>query len=129
MQGPAAVLATVLLLAGACSGAAEVPAGPPVDTVAVGLTDFAIAASADRLAAGPVTLEVTNAGATAHDLRVAAADLDVATAALPPGASTSLQIDVAGDEALTLWCTLPSHRDRGMQTTLVVDAVESGQSP
>lgn len=127
MQARIATLATALLLASACGGAADDPAGPPVDTLAVGLTDFAIGTSADRLVPGLVTVAVTNVGATAHDLRVVGADLDVSTATLPPGASTTFQLEVDGERALNLWCTLPSHRSRGMQAALTVDPPGSGQ--
>jgi uncharacterized cupredoxin-like copper-binding protein len=117
-----AAAAAALLLAGlACTSAADAPAVRPVTTMAVGLTEFAIGTSAERLADGTVTLEVTNAGATAHDLRVVGADVDVSTAILAPGTATTLRVDAVDERILTLWCTLPSHRSRGMETTLTVD--------
>jgi hypothetical protein len=86
--------------------------GPPADTLAVGLTDFAIATSADRVVDGTVTLEVTNAGATAHDLRIAGDRADLRTDVLPPGGTTTITV--------TLRCTLPGHRRQGMETSLSV---------
>ena len=94
--------------------------GPPADTLAVGLTDFAIATTADRVVDGTVTLEVTNAGATAHDLRIAGDRADVRTDVLPPGGTTTITVTTAGQDALTLWCTLPGHRRQGMETSLSV---------
>ena len=118
-----AALAVALLLAGACAPApTAVDAGEAADTVDVGLTDFAIATSAGRLIDGVVTVQVTNAGATAHDLRIAGEDVDHATSVLPPGASTAIRLDVSSADTLVLWCTLPGHRRQGMEATLRVSS-------
>ena len=115
----------VAVSACAPAGAPAVPPtvavdGPPADTLAVGLTDFAIATSADRVVDGTVTLEVTNAGATAHDLRIAGDRADLRTDVLPPGGTTTITVTTAGEDALTLRCTLPGHRRQGMETSLSV---------
>ena len=119
------VLVAVTVSACAPTGAPAAPStvaadGPPVDTVAVGLTDFAIATTADRVVDGIVTLEVTNAGATAHDLRIARDSADVRTDVLPPGGTTTITVATGGEDALTLWCTLPGHRRQGMEITLSI---------
>lgn len=93
---------------------------PPVDTVDIGLTDFTIATSGVRVVEGTVTLDVTNAGATAHDLRITGDDTDQRTAVLPPGGTTTINVPTTGEDTLTLWCTLPGHRQQGMETTLSV---------
>lgn len=122
MIRPTAALGLVLLLAGACAPVpAPVDASEAADIIDVGLSDFAIATSAERLLDGRVTLQVTNAGATAHDLRVAGEDVDHATSVLPPGASTVIQLDVSPAGTLVLWCTLPGHRRQGMEATLRVN--------
>ena len=119
MIRPTAALGLVLLLAGACAPApAPVDAAEAADTIDVGLTDFAIATSAERLRDGRVTLQVTNAGATAHDLRVAGDGIAHTTSVLAPGASTVIQLDVSRAQALVLWCTLPGHRRQGMEATV-----------
>lgn len=116
-----AALGVALLLTSACTAAPDpLEAATAADTIDVGLTDFAIATSAERLIDGVVTLQVTNAGATAHDLRVAGEDVDHATSVLSPGASTVIRLDVARGEQLVLWCTLPGHRRQGMEATLRV---------
>ncbi|WP_370327125.1 cupredoxin domain-containing protein [Euzebya sp.] len=110
-----------VLLASACTpGPVPVDAVQAADTIDVGLTDFAIATSAERLVDGVVTVQVTNAGATAHDLRVAGGDVQRATSVLPPGASTVIRLNASGEETLNLWCTLPGHRRQGMEATLRV---------
>lgn len=86
----------------------------------VGLTDFAIAASATTMPPGPIQLRVTNAGATAHDLRVEGAGSDTQTDVLRVSDTAVLDLDLTNVGALTLWCTLPGHRKLGMQLELEV---------
>lgn len=109
----------LLLLAG-CGGAASPAGGPPAGEAKVGLIEWEITTSAPALLAGPVVLEVTNAGSSAHDLRVEAGGVDAALATLAPGEGATLELDVpAGSEAL-LYCTLPGHRTQGMERRLPV---------
>ncbi|WP_370325941.1 hypothetical protein [Euzebya sp.] len=122
-----AVLALSVIAASACGPTGDVTAWGgvttqriPADTIDVGLTDFAIATSAVRLVEGTVTLDVTNAGATAHDLRIAGATTDVRTSVLQPGDITTITVETSGEDTLTLWCTLPGHRQQGMETTMSV---------
>ncbi|WP_341252343.1 hypothetical protein [Euzebya pacifica] len=121
----AAVL--LLVIASACTptGTATRPAGTaadgaPSDRIDVGLTDFAIATSNARVVMGTVTMDITNAGATAHDLRVDGGGIDERSEVLPPGATTMVSVATDGADALTLWCSLPGHRRQGMETTLSV---------
>lgn len=115
-----ALLALVALAAVACSGAPAPTTGPAADTVRVGLTEWDVAVSAGALAEGHVKLEVTNAGTTAHDLRVSGQGMETTTPMLSSGdtAVVSIQAD-AGDEIL-LWCSVPGHREQGMERRLRV---------
>lgn len=114
-------LVVVLALAAACSATPARPvAGPPTPQLRVGLRDFDIATSSVSVEAGSVTLEVTNVGATAHDLRIEGDGLDARIATLPPGGSSTMTIDTRGEQMLTLWCTLPGHRSQGMETAVDV---------
>src|SRR5713226_9570483 len=68
---PWALLLALLVLPTltACGSAgAPLGTGPPVAFARVGLVEWRIATTAGALVGGPVTLEVTNAGSTAHDL-------------------------------------------------------------
>ena len=115
------VLVAVAMAATACSGASAPAAGPPADTIRVGLTEWDIASSAGALTYGSVTLEVTNAGATAHDLRVSGPGVETATPMLSSGETAIVTIEAdAGDEIL-LWCGVPGHREQGMELRLPVD--------
>lgn len=116
------LLALLLALATGCGSAparsADVDA-PPSAAVRIGLADFEIGASSTRLTNGMIELRVTNAGATAHDLRIEGRP--EGTEELTPGATTVLRVDATGAEELVLWCSLPGHRAQGMTRTLQVD--------
>jgi manganese oxidase len=86
-------------------------------SVAVELSEFAITPSDISVPAGG-TLEVANAGAAPHNLKIK--DSDIATADLDAGASASL--DLAGLEPGTyqLWCDIAGHEAAGMSASLTV---------
>ncbi len=114
------MLTALLLVAGACTGAASDRTGPPAAQARVGLIEWEITTSAEVLDDGSVSLKVTNAGATAHDLRVTGAGVDMATPLLAPGDSAMLTLDVDAGDELTLWCGVPGHRQQGMERRLLV---------
>lgn len=115
------MLAAALALAAvACTGASAGGTGPPAASARVGLIEWEISTSAEVLADGKVSLKVTNAGTTAHDLRVSGAGVDAATPALPSGEQAVLSFEVDAGDELVLWCGLPGHREQGMQRRLPV---------
>ena len=91
------------------------------ETAAASLTEFAI--TADSVPVGGA-LRVTNDGTTTHNLVVE--DTDAATADLAAGASEDL--DLAGLEAgtYTVFCSIPGHRDAGMETALQIGDTAGG---
>ena len=121
------VAAVVALAAAAC--AAQATTGPSVasDDVRVGLTEWEVVTSATAVSPGPVRLTVTNAGATAHDLRIAGA-ADGAVPLLAPGERRTVTLNVVADGVLTLWCDVPGHRAQGMELEVPVPADSDGQS-
>lgn len=64
------------------------------------------------------TVEVANAGAIPHDLVVEGAD--VATPMIDPGASANLDLTGLAPGVHTVYCSVPGHRDAGMEGTLTV---------
>ena len=87
------------------------------DTASVSLTEFAIPAT--TVGAGGA-LHVTNDGTVAHDLKVEGTDL--ATAELPAGGSEHLALGGVAPGTYTMYCSLPGHRDGGMEAELTVTA-------
>lgn len=98
--------------------------GPPSSQVRIGLVEWGFTSSAQALVAGPVVLEVTNAGSTPHDMQVIVDDEVVAaTEVLRPGEKQTVRADLTGvDEASILLCTLPGHESQGMVQQ--IDVVE-----
>jgi FtsP/CotA-like multicopper oxidase with cupredoxin domain len=84
-------------------------------TATVSLKEFSI--SAASVAAGGA-LHVTNDGATNHNLAIE--DTTLATADLAAGASEHLELTGVAPGAYTLYCTIPGHRDAGMEAELAV---------
>ncbi|MGI8873183.1 MAG: hypothetical protein ACR2KP_02435 [Egibacteraceae bacterium] len=119
MRTPVLAAALAAILA-ACAGTAD-PGGPPVDEARVGLVEWDITASATRLADGPVSFDVTNAGTTAHDLRIEADGRQLAaTPLLDPGQGATLTVDLVDAERVLLICAVPGHRKQGMRRQLPV---------
>lgn len=115
------LIAVLSLAATACS--AQRPSADPAAArqLRIGLVEYDVLASHAAVLPGDVTLEVTNAGAEAHDLRVDGALQPAATPTLRPGDTATLPLRVAPDqEELVLSCTLPGHRAQGMHTRLAV---------
>jgi uncharacterized cupredoxin-like copper-binding protein len=109
-----------LLAFSACNGSTTQSGGPRSDHARVGLVEWEVTSSVRALAAGPVTLQVTNAGTTAHDLRVRGRRADKQTVVLAPGQTATLQVDLTGERQVELWCTVAGHRAEGMDRRIPV---------
>ena len=121
----ATLLLVVALLLTACGSGAEssapVPSGPPVSELRIGLLEYRLALSAGALRAGPVTVTITNAGSTGHDVRLRQGEkLLGATEVLSPGKKQVLRFDVAPDVPVKLDCTVGGHAEAGMHTMIAV---------
>lgn len=92
-----------------------------------GLTEWSIQTSAHRVVPGKVTIAVTNAGGTVHDLFVRGRHGTWHTARLAPGKHAELTILAVPGETLKLWCSVMGHAAQGMRTTLRA-ARELGQA-
>jgi nitrite reductase (NO-forming) len=91
------------------AAASSSAAGP--QTVAVELGDLFVRPSSIDVPAGTdLTLEVTNHGAMAHDLKL---EGETGTALLDPGASEVIHLGTV-DATTQAWCTVPGHKEAGM---------------
>lgn len=86
-------------------------------TVAVSLTEFAIAPAPLTVSAGG-SLAVSNDGTTTHDLTVE--DQDLATATLDAGETADLDVSTLAAGTYTVFCSIPGHRESGMETEVTV---------
>jgi hypothetical protein len=103
-------------------GAAPASSHPsrPAHALRVGLTEWTISLAPTVAAPGRVTLSVTNAGGTEHDLVVSGRDGSWATRDLAPGQRARLVVRGRAGERLHLWSSLPGQRLQGMDTHLPV---------
>jgi hypothetical protein len=92
----------------------------PARAIRVGLSEWTITLAPATARAGRITLTVTTAGGTGHDLVVAGRDGSWATKELEPGQHTTLVVRGRAGERLHLWCSIPGHRLQGMDTHLPV---------
>lgn len=92
-------------------------AGGGVQTIQVELGDLYVEPSSIEVPAGTeLIVEVTNAGAMPHDLKLMG---EVGTQMLDPGASETVSLGVI-DAATEAWCTVPGHKEGGMLMTIGV---------
>lgn len=118
---PLALLTVVALLGlvGTGSWPAAPAAAVPGDAVVVqvALEEFAVVPAVVTVPEGArVVLEVRNAGAVRHDLRL---DGGRATPLLGPGDSARLDLGAVTEDT-TAWCTVGGHKQAGMTLQLVV---------
>jgi manganese oxidase len=92
-------------------------AAAPVETIAVELSEFAIAPAEVTMAAGG-SLAVTNAGSVPHDLEVV--DEGLATPMLDGGDEATLDLSGLAPGTYELRCTVAGHESGGMHATLTV---------
>ena len=116
-------LLAAALLAGCSAGASPVavPDGPPTSELRIGLLEYRFALSAGSLRPGPVTVTVTNAGSTGHDVRFYQGEDELgATPVLSPGGRQELRFDVRPGGFVRLDCSVGGHALAGMVARLPV---------
>jgi hypothetical protein len=119
-------VAVLLLLAALTTSGCAAPSAtpradaPPAASARVGLTDFAVTSRPLTVLPGTVRLQVTNAGATVHDLVVTGAAGEWRTPILRPGQVAQLEISAEAGERLELWCSVAGHDAAGMRSVLAV---------
>ena len=117
-----AILALVIAMVGLVVGGGDDDAATN-PAVSVDLTEFAITPSAVQVAAGG-SLQVTNAGATAHDLTIRGTD--IATAQLAAGEMEEIDLSALEPGEYEIFCSIPGHADSGMTGALTVTEGAAG---
>jgi len=91
-------------------------------TIDVTESEFKIALpTLKELSGGTYTFDVHNAGKIPHDLAIEGGDISGTdkTATIPPGGDATLKVSLTTGR-YTLYCTIPGHRQLGMQAALSV---------
>ncbi len=110
----AILIGTALLLADDSAGGVDF-----TQIEAVELEDFLV--RPDTIAVAPNTelvIQVRNSGEIQHDLKL---EGEIGTERLAPGDSAEVNLGVVSAGQL-LWCTVPGHREQGMEAEIVAGA-------
>ena len=104
--------------------AAVLPAaatGAPDRVMARG-SEWQIILSKPKVEPGRVIVQFVNAGEDPHDLKLQriGGGPELAIGTLEPGAYANLDVHLKRGARYELWCSLPHHRERGMEATLKV---------
>lgn len=114
-----AMLAAVEIFAkeGKESAAAEKTAG---QAVGVAAKEFSLKVSISRLSTGETVFRLRNAGRIGHDLTIAGPGISkAATPVIGAGKTAELKVTLAAG-TYELYCSVPGHRQAGMDATVVV---------
>jgi uncharacterized cupredoxin-like copper-binding protein len=92
-------------------------AKPQATTVQATETEFKIALASSGLKAGRITFDVKNDGKLAHDLAIE--ETGDKTKLIPPGGTAQLIVELKPGK-YELYCTVPGHKDAGMDLKVTV---------
>ena len=101
--------------------------GPGASVVEVHLTEFAISMNPSSVVPGDVVFNVMNHGSVEHNFVIPS--LNVRTANLKPGESTSVTVDGLTEGDVGVICEIAGHESAGMKANLVVSASSESQVP
>lgn len=122
--------ATRTLLSALCAGAIVVgatgcgsdpPSPPPSDADAAltGTAGLQWEPANFSLPAEPATVAVTCEAGPAHDLVIGVDGEELSVAECAGGETATGQVDLPAGE-YTFWCTIPGHREAGMEGTVTI---------
>jgi FtsP/CotA-like multicopper oxidase with cupredoxin domain len=109
------ILAVYVAADDGSGGGTQVAAAAPVS---VTLADMTINPDGLEAVTGDVTFTVTNEGPSQHDLTIE--ELGVATPAMNAGDTATLELGELTAGEYTVFCSIPGHRQSGMEGTLTV---------
>jgi len=97
----------------------------PARIVKVELSEWKISLASDSVSAGPLTLQVHNAGTMAHAFEVEGNGMEKRTAPIPRDSTIALTVDLKPGK-YEIYCPLAGggHKKMGMETDLAVRSVE-----
>lgn len=97
----------------------------PARVVKVELSEWKISLASDSVSAGPLTLQVHNAGTVPHAFEVEGNGVEKRTAPIPRDSTIALTVDLKPGK-YEIYCPLAggSHRKMGMETDLAVRSRE-----
>ena len=94
-------------------------AGATPQTVTVSGTEFAFALTPSDVTPGVVVFRLENDGQIAHDLAVEGPGIEEKTPVIDAGETAELEVELEPGD-YELYCSVPGHRDAGMEVELPV---------
>lgn len=82
--------------------------------------EFSLTLSTTTFKAGPYTFTVHNAGKFAHNLTIEGPGVDRISSPTTPGGGTATVRVTLARGAYELWCSVDSHKDKGMDMMITV---------
>ena len=82
--------------------------------------ELAFEESSAEASAGPVTLELTNDSAVPHDVQIEGPQGDIGGTEETTGGTVSAEVELEPGD-YTFYCSVPGHREAGMEGTLTVN--------
>lgn len=113
--GAALLLVSAVFLGAAC-GSSEDPASTSSGGTKVMATEFEFSQEALTLSSGD-TLDLVNNGTIEHDITIEEADMMVHAG---PGETVSATLNIEPGD-YTFYCSIPGHREAGMEGTLTIE--------
>jgi plastocyanin len=99
------------------------PATVATPRLSVRAQEFSFVLSRPEVPAGELILEFNNSGEDPHDLKIApvgSAEPQVEVAETPSLSRSTQRVTLGPPGAYVMWCSLPEHRERGMEAELQV---------
>lgn len=124
-----AVTVLALGLTACATADARTDAGVTDGTVNVVLDEWSLGFEQAQASQGELAFQVRNAGEQQHNLTVEEAgggEQYYQTALLNPGEATQFSLDLA-DDSYDLYCSVPGHREAGLEATLTVGAAQPAE--
>jgi plastocyanin len=132
VRRPIALVTAAVLLAGGGGGGKKserTVTAQPGQTVRVVADEYSFDPAKIVLASGPLTVELKNDGALAHNLRVLRDGQDIGgTDTFQGGKTSSAQVQVQSGR-YEFVCTVGNHAQLGMRGELEVGGAPAGRSP
>ena len=116
------VLAALSLVAAACSSGGGPGGAGGAAAIEVVLTELKVTTSGQAPVGTPLSFAVRNDGGAPHSLALEHDGTTYETAVLNAGGSEALQVPGLPAGTYTLYCSVPGHREAGMEVQLTVGA-------
>jgi uncharacterized cupredoxin-like copper-binding protein len=122
------LLVPLALLVAACGGYSSksstttaAATGAPLKTISVSEKEYSLTPSSFKVTKpGTYAFKATNNGMIAHALEIAGNGVEAKTAAIDPGSSATLTVNLTKTGIYEVYCPIDSHKSMGMKARLTV---------